>query len=333
MKLLYLSFLLVFSNAVSQDKNDSLNLISYNDLVGIRANFDTNVENYIFDNREQNSRVDLFINNKTKASIGIDYKFISASISFAPAFFPGNNQDYLKGESTYTDIKLQLFPGRILQQVRYKDVKGFYIENTQDFLSDWQKGKDPYIQLPGFRVQTFGGSTAYFFNKNFSLKATLFQREWQTLSAGSLVPSLDYDLTYLSNRTREDNSRERQFNVTGNLSYYYNFVITPKVNISPYVSAGIGSKFSKFRNEDPDKVNVNTFFTHQYAAGVQAGYNIKRFFYGTRFNFSSYNYRDDDNATINNNNFYGLVFIGFRFAPPKTVEKVYDKIQEKIPIL
>lgn len=40
-----------------------------------------------------------FINNKTKVSLSIDYRMISATLSFTPKFFSGNKDNDLKGNS------------------------------------------------------------------------------------------------------------------------------------------------------------------------------------------------------------------------------------------
>ena len=134
----------------------------------IRANFDTNIENYTFsegDEENLNETV-LSINNKTKASLSIDYRIISATLSFTPRFFPGNNDNERKGNSSYTNFTFRLFPGRFIQGAYYKNVKGFYIENMQDLIPGWQKDRDPYIRFSDLRVQTFGGSTAYVLKKD-----------------------------------------------------------------------------------------------------------------------------------------------------------------------
>lgn len=332
-KLLLSVLLLNFAMYFGQIKSDSLPLISYENQVILRANIDTNIEDYVLSNKESNLKIALALNSKIKTSLAIDYQFVSLSFSFTPAFLPGNNEEDLKGKSAYTDIKLQFFPGRFLQQIHYRNSKGFYVDNTQDFIEDWQKGKDPYIQIPNFRVQTFGGSTSYFFKKEFSMKSLLYQREWQTASSGTFVPSLEYDLTYFSNKSDDDKSKERQFNISTNFAYYYNWVIAPKVNISPYVAIAIGGKFSKFKNQDPQEITGHTYFTYQYSAGIQSGYNAAKLFFGSKMNFSSYNYSDKSSDDIKYNHIYGLLYIGYRFAPPKKVEKLYEKVHEKIPIL
>ncbi|GEJ45063.1 DUF4421 family protein [Chryseobacterium sp. ON_d1] len=317
-------------------QSDTAGIRSYADQVMIRVNLDTNLENYVFSAGEGKDafEMDLSINNKTKTSVSIDYRIISATISFAPRFLDGNNDDEMKGKSSYTDFSFRFFPGRFIQNVYYKNVKGFYVENMKDLSPGWQEGRDPYIQFPDLRVQTFGGSTSYMLNKNFSARSIYTQGEWQEKSSGSWVPFVDYDLTVFRNKIDGVRSKEIQYNIGGNMGYFYNWVIGKKVNISPYLAVGIGGKFSSYRDIQNGGTKENSqYATIRMQGGLHIGYNTDRFLFGGRMNFKAYSYDQKNNQTIENNNLYGLLYIGYRFAPPKVVKNTYDKIQKKIPVL
>ena len=103
-----------------QNTADSSKYVSYEDQIIIRTNIDTNIENYILSDKAANTKEVLAINSKVKTSLGVDYQFLSASVSFTPSFIPGNNEDNLKGESSYTDIKLQILQGIFFQKLRNK---------------------------------------------------------------------------------------------------------------------------------------------------------------------------------------------------------------------
>ena len=304
----------------------------------IRVNFDTNIEDLVVNSKgEEIAKIKIAINNKINTSLSLDYRFISASISYAPNFFPGNNDNELKGKSSYTDFKFRFFPKSFIQTVYYKNIKGFYVKNMEDLDPSWQKGKDPYIQFPDLRVQSFGGITAYSFNKDFSLKGIYYQREWQKQSNGSLVPSLEYDLTYFKNEVDNLKNKEAQYNLGINVGYYYNWVITKKVNISPFAFAGIGGKWSSFQEDLEDGTKSakekDKFFTKKFGGGIHIGYNSERILFGGKLDYTSYNYRQDATSNVKNNNVYGLLYIGYRFAPPKVIKENYDKLQKKVPIL
>ncbi|RXM38504.1 hypothetical protein BOQ62_16475 [Chryseobacterium sp. CH21] len=338
MKFLKAGLPVLFSLFVFQVKaqSDTANTKSYADQVMIRVNLDTNIESYVFlegEGKNANKTV-LSINNKTKTSLSIDYRIISATLSFAPRFLNGNNDDNMKGKSSYTDFSFRFFPGRIIQNLYYKNVRGFYVENMKDLFPQWEEGRDPYLQFPDLRVQSFGGSTSYVLNKHFSAKTIYTQGEWQKKSSGSWVPFVDYDLTIFRNKIDEVKSKETQYNIGGNIGYFYNWVIGTKVNIAPYLAVGVGGKFSSYRDLENGGVKENAqYATIRMQGGLHVGYNTDRFLFGGKINFNANAYDQKDNQTVENNNLYGLLYIGYRFAPPKVVKNTYDKIQKKIPIL
>ncbi|WP_353147878.1 DUF4421 family protein [Chryseobacterium sp.] len=330
-------FVLSFLFAVQgKAQTDTANIKSYADQVMIRANLDTNIESFIFSegkNRDENQQI-FSINNKTKISLSVDYRIISATLSFAPRFFPDNRDNELKGNSSYTDFSFRFFPKRFIQTFYYKNVKGFYLENMQDFVPGWQEGKDPHIQFPDLRVQSFGGSTSYVLNKNFSARSIYTQGEWQKHSGGSWVPFLDYNLTIFSNIVDQQKSKEFQYKIGANMGYFYNWVIGRKVNIAPYLALGFGGNFSSYREYENGGSKENAqYFTMRMEGGLHVGYNTDRFLLGGKLNFSAYTYDQKKNQAVENNNAYGLLYIGYRFPPPKMVKETYDKIQKKIPIL
>lgn len=332
-------FLLSLLSFYLKAQTDSTKIKSYADQVMIRVNLDTNIENYTFSEGDEDNlkQTILAINNKTKASFSVDYKIISATLSFAPRFFPGNNDNERKGSSSYTDFRFRFFPERFVQTLYYKNVRGFYIENMQDLVPGWQEDRDSYIQFPDLRVQTFGGSTAYILKKDFSLKSLYTQGEWQKNSMGSWVPFLDYDFTIFRNTINGLKSKEYQYNFGANIGYFYNWVIAEKVSVAPYLTVGLGGKLTSFKdtleNGSKGPKQNEQYLTVKGSGGLRIGYNSDRFLFGGMLNFNATAYDEKENSTVENNNTYGLLYIGYRFPPPKVVKRNYDKIKKKIPIL
>ncbi|STD12673.1 DUF4421 family protein [Chryseobacterium carnipullorum] len=209
----------------------------------------------------------------------------------------------------------------------------------KDLDPDWREGKDPYLQFPDLRIQSFGGSTAYVMKKDFSLKSIYTQGEWQKESRGSWVPFLDYDLSIFRDILNGQKSKETQYSFGGNMGYFYNWVLGSKkrVNIAPNVSLGFGGMFSSswdIRNDGTKFNKENTqYLIFKFATGLHIGYNTDRFIFGGKFNVNAYAYNEKYNQSVQNNNLYGLLYIGYRFPPPKVIQRNYDKIQKKIPIL
>ncbi len=329
-----LTFILLHFCIVIFAQIDSLNhnVISYDEKIILRFNLDTNIDNYVVSAKELGIKPRLNLNNQINTTFGFDYKIISASISFAPDFLQGNNNG-LKGKSSFTNYTFRFFPKNIIQTLSYKNSKGYYVSNTSDFVSSWQKGKDAYLTFPDLRIQSFGGSTSYIFNDNFSLKGIYYQKEWQKNSSGSFVPSLNYDYVIFSDQLNSIKSREHQLNLSFDLGYYYNYVVTKHFNIAPFAFAGLGKKWSTYKSDitESEKEKQN-FFTQNFGAGLHLGYNSEKFFFGSKFNYSG-NHYDDLGSNITNNDFYVLFFLGYRMNAPSKIKKVYEKIQDKIPEL
>lgn len=334
-------FLFFLVTAMVNAQTDTAKIKSYADQVMVRVNLDTNIEKYVFTEGPEDKPLEtiLTINNKTRASFSVDYRIISATVSFTPNFLPGNNDNELKGSSSYADFRFRFFPKRFIQTVYYKNVKGFYIENMADLFPEWKEGKDAYLQFPNLRIQSFGGSTAFVMKKDFSLKSIYTQGEWQKESRGSWVPFVDYDLSVFRDMIGDRKGKELQYSFAANMGYFYNWVLGEKkrVNISPNVSLGLGGMFSSSWDigNDGSKVNKeNTqYLILRFATGLHIGYNTDRFLFGGKFNVNAYTYNESANENVQNNNIYGLLYIGYRFPPPKVVQRNYDKIQKKIPIL
>lgn len=319
----------IFSIVYAQN-SDSIKFISYREKIMLKVNLDTQTEEFVIADGDDIYR--LALNNKTKLSLSLDYKIISASVSFSPKFLPGNNDDDSKGKSSFTDLKFRFFPGKFIQTFHYKRMKGFYLKNMRDFAPGWQEENHPYVQFPALKNTVFGGSTSFVFNPEFSLKSLLYQREWQKYSTGSFVPSLNYDLSFLTNDFETYTGKERELDFNFDLAYYYNWVIAEKFTVAPYAYAGAGIRFTKYREQGAEinSVEKDKYFTYEYGTGIHLGFNSEKFLFGGRLNYSSFNYKPDDER-FSNNSLYGLIFVGYRFNPPKKVERIYEKIEQKNP--
>jgi hypothetical protein len=103
-------------------QQDTADIKSYANQVMIRANLDTNLESYIFSEGEEGKeKQQIFsINNKTKVSLSIDYRIISATLSFAPRFFSENKDNELKGavltQISVSDFSQKNHPEPLLQK-------------------------------------------------------------------------------------------------------------------------------------------------------------------------------------------------------------------------
>lgn len=323
-------FLLLFCfsiKAFSQNSTevDTTRIISFSDKMMFKVFMDTQLDSYSFRNDEMTD-FKLSTNNQYRLSFSFDYEFIGGSLGFAPDFIPGNNEDDLKGESSITDFSFRFFLGNWVQQVGYAKTRGYYVENTVDFLPNWVAGRDRYLQFPDIKTTFWGGSTAYILNPNFSLRNVLYNTEWQLISAGSFIPTLRYGLTRLSSRFDEVKSYQNNYDVVLSSDYYYTWVIHKNWFVTPFISPGVGVRFTVDGEENLSEKDRNTSYPLSLDGGLQLGYSSRRIIFGANINFNSTWYNEDAQSHITNDKLYAKLYFGFRLDPPKAVSKLINKI-------
>ena len=134
----------IFSiNSFSQNSTtlDSTSILSYGDKLVVKLNIDTQSNTYLINDKLANTNLVVTPNNSLRFSLSLDYEFIGVSIGFSPKFLPGNDDDDLKGKSSFTDYGFRFFLGNWTQELIYSNIQGYYIENTQDFFPGWEENK------------------------------------------------------------------------------------------------------------------------------------------------------------------------------------------------
>lgn len=319
--------------AQSFSKKDTVNFTYYPDKIMVRANVSTQTDTYFLKSKES-VNLKLIPNNDYKLFFTVDYKFIGFSYGFVPKIFGANNDNDLKGKSSFSDYNFRLFLGKWLQNFNYSKVRGYYVENMADFVPDWQEGKDPYLQFPNLKDETFGMSTSYVFNPKFSLKSISSFTEWQKHSAGSFIPTFSYEYNRFSFDQEGLNSKEDNFNFRLGLSYFYNFIISEKFYIAPNFTPSIGIRFSRDNSIDDNvrTIEKNTFFTRFLEGGIKAGYNSNNILFGAGFNFNVNWYNEDSKSRTENDKVFGLLYFGYRFDAPNFIAKPIEKTEEKLKL-
>lgn len=308
---------------------DSLKIEQYSELSLIKLNLSTETESFRY--KSADGDLDIAPNNSYKLFLSADYKMIGFSFGFYPNFLGANSDEDLKGSSKFTDLQLRLFLGKFIQEVGYKKIEGYYIENTGDFLPDWEKGTDPYLQIPSLKNKSFYSSTSYVFNSDYSIKSLLYQKEWQKQSAGSLVPKLELSYNDISFDALGPSADNKTFNGDLSLGYYYTWVIGQHWYVAPNLAPGIGLKISKQTStSDTEVVKDNyTFVSRHLDGGLQVGFNSKRFILGARVNMNVSWYNDESDGLVEDDQIFGIAFLGYRFDTPKIFSKTYHSVVEK----
>jgi len=320
----------LFSSVIFSQNNtlkDTTHFVFYPDKILIRTNLSTQTDAQVLEDKKGDN-LDLETNNSYKLFLSVDYKFIGFSYGFYPKFFGGNNDEDIKGKSSFSEYSFRFFLGKWLQTIDYSKIRGYYVENTQDFLPDWEPEKNPYLQFPNLKTIKYGMATSYIFNPKFSLKSITSFTEWQKESAGSFIPTLIYDYKKISFSSETIISSQNEYDVSVGAGYFYNFIIRKRFYIAPNLTTGIGAKFTNSKSEESGnqtKENDNYFATN-IAGGIKIGYNSDRILFGASFNFDTNLYKQRQNENIHNDKTYGLLYFGYRFDAPKFISKPVSKI-------
>lgn len=268
-------------------------------------------------------------NVATVSQLSFSYRFITANLNFVPRFVGGNNDDDIKGKTTGRGFGLNFNFNHWQQELSYNRIRGFYLENTKDYLPSWQEGM-PYIQFPKLVYSNFQGITAYSFNPRFSANAVTAQTERQIKSAGSFIPLLLYRYYITDDRSPGISSTQKSssFEILAGAGYQYTFVFK-QCYLSLGLTPAYGYVFTKLttRSGTGNVITHNSTPAFRIDTRLGLGYNGRRFFAGTYVAaFGTAN--EEKNSTVINENTRGVakVFIGYRLKAPRFLVKNLDKL-------
>lgn len=339
---------ILYAQDVAKDTIDDDDTNIYIEDYRKRFNVKFDVSNDVISYRFPQEQVELKIkpNLNIKYAFVLSYKFASIRLGIRPRVSEEDKKN--KGDSKSFRILFKLLFDNWSHYFEYNYDKGYYIENTEDFVSDISiSSSDFRIQFPNLNTNIFSGSTTYRFNKNYSVRAIESQTEIQIKSAGSFMPGILYSFYSIKGTDKilfpEDNVIIREnyndingFNAILNAGYYYTFVFHKNWFANANLNPGLGMDFYKTTKHSPDGINENNYndFFYSLQSGVGLGYNGSKFFFGANYAnriSSEKSNADKIQLQVSKNSFH--IYLGYRFKAPKSVQKSVDLIEEKIPIL
>lgn len=278
-------------------------------------------------------------NASSVSRLSFNYRFLSFGFNFIPKFLPGNDDDDIRGKTKGGGFNFGLNFKRWINELSYSKTKGYYLENTADYDSDWKEG-DPYIQFPELVYKNFQVSTGYKFNPNYSLNAVATQTERQLKSAGSFMPDLMVRYYIIDDQTplTGTNSSQKSNNVEVMLGagYYHTFVFAKNFYAALGLTPNAGMVFTKLTTRMPDEtIETNSeSFIFRLDGRAGAGYNGPRFFAGIYGRAHWASFQQEGVSVINHDNRITLqAFIGYRLNAPKWMRENVDKAEALIPKL
>ncbi|HEY6144450.1 MAG TPA: DUF4421 family protein, partial [Flavobacterium sp.] len=249
---------------------------------------------------------DLNPNRREQIGASVSFKIIDFSFGYSPQFFDVNKDN--DGSKLY-NFSTRFTHKKWMQTLSFINQTGFYV--SEGGLT---------VPLPDLRTTKIGGVTSYIFNPNFSFKTIANQKEWQTKSSGSFIPSFSFFYTNLDLNDGSPNPESDLFEMTLSPSYYYNFVINNRVLLS--TGLGIGGGISDMDGEVSGIYN--------YSGSLKLGYNTDSFFSFANVNFIAFVQNSETRAQLNDNVSSLNIALGYRFDAPQKVKEYYDKRAKKI---
>ncbi|WP_341839290.1 DUF4421 family protein [Chitinophaga caseinilytica] len=278
--------------------------------------------------------LELAPNASAAVHLGFSYRFLSVGFKVAPRFLRGNGDDDQMGKTAARGLVLGFTFRHWQQELSYSRTKGYYLENTADYVPGWKEGM-PYLQFPDLVFRSFQGITAYNFNPRFSVNAVLTQTERQRRSSGSFIPLLMYRYYIIDDRSVPVSpggatQKTNNFEVLLGAGYQHTFVWRywyASLGVTP----GAGYIFTKLTTRYPGGPAVDHHHTPAFRVDGRAGigYNGERVYGGTYMNVISNASRQENNAVINSDSrLIFRVFVGYRFRAPKLLSRPMDRLTE-----
>ena len=297
--------------------------------LSLRFAASNDLEAFSVDAGEFNPKI--YPNTATTLKLGVSYRFLAFSLNFAPSFLPGNDDDELKGKTKNFGLSLGFIHPHWFTSLGYSRHKGYYLQNTSDFLPDWKNG-DLYIQFPNMKVSIFEGLTGYNFNRRYSVLALTTQAERQLRSAGTFAAVAGYRLYFVNNLTDVSGQKSQNFEVTLGVGYHFTWVLKQTFYTSIGLTPSVGYIFTKLTTRGQQGV-TDDIITNSKALIVRGdirlalGYNSERFFTGIHFDMRDSVFEQEGTTAINTDmHFFYQVFIGYRMNAPSSVRKTLEKI-------
>ena len=280
----------------------------------------------------------LYPNITTILNLGLDYRFISFSVGFAPKFFPGNGDDETYGNTKTFSLGMSTIFSHWMAGVKYGRVQGYYLHNTSELIDYWQKG-DPYLQLPKHETVTVNANLGYSFNDKLSFRSLTSFTERQLKSAGSFIPAIYFEFFRMDPHRPPSarvfaNPRSENYELVIGPGYYYTYVHDERffASIGAYLGAGfVHSKISiQFVNDVANAYQNDAALRWEGKAAI--GYNGRSFFTGFYVNISDLYYEQNNNRgnVIQDLHAYYQFMIGVRLGAPKWLKRQMNKMEEKM---
>lgn len=268
-------------------------------------------------------------NRNLNLGFGINYKWFGLWLAFKFPFL--NDDDAKYGETKRIDAITSIFLRKLAIDFYLSAYKGFYIENPESYLPDWDDSM-PYPQRSDITTTKIGGSCTYAFkHKKYSTKAAFIQTEQQKKSAGSFLLGgffsyfrIEGDSSFVPYQLDEIYNPALLFNnvkVFGGgvtFGYAHTFVLWKKFYISFSLVPGVSIQEYQIAYEDEQETKTGSFIAGRFLARIGLGYNSEKSYAGLTASSDSYSGSTGNEQRNSLNYEVGVIrfFYGRRFNFP-----------------
>ncbi len=266
------------------------------------------------------------------------YRWLDASVSFAPKFVRINNDDDAKGKTKYFNLGFAFFLSQKFRQyLSYNQVKGLYLEDTRRFFETVLNNEftaalnNDFMQFPNARYRSFTGETSYlWFGKKDNYRTYTNMTYKPVKNDFVFLTGLMYQYNIMSDTDRvkykgieisdasEGSSLTKDVRITLKTGGGIQRVIGKNwyavVELYPQIHYG------HLIDENYDEFN---FGLNSYS---RIGFDNGKWFFGGGAQLNWINSKNENFYSASNWLFrFGL---GFRINSPKFVNQQFDKIDE-----
>lgn len=267
------------------------------------------------------------------------YRWLDASISFAPKFVRINNDDEFKGKTRYLNLGFAFFLShKIRQYVSYNQVKGLYLEDTKRFFEAVLNNNElagtlssDFMQFPDAKYRSFTGETSYlWFGKKENYRTYTNMTYKPAKNDFVFLTGLVYQYNIMSDTDRVKYKGIEISDPSADISLTKDVRVTLKtgggvqrmidknwyVIVEIYPQIHYGHLIDENRNEF--NVGLNSY--------SRIGFDNGKWFFGGGAQFNWINSNNQDFYSTRNWLFrFG---IGLRINSPKSVNQQFDRIDQ-----
>lgn len=305
----------------------------FHNQVQIKISQSTDIENLSQTTGQSNFL--LSPNNSSITRFIFSYRFISFSLRFIPRFIPGNNDIDAKGNTVSHGFGFNFSHKQFFTQLSYHKTKGYYLENSSDFVVGWRPG-DKYLQFPDLQYNEY---SAYFFynsNPRFSFNALLNQTERQLKSAGTWLPGISIRNYIIDNQTSNAASSSQRSNHIEYLlsaGYQYTKVVNKtwlgSLGITPSIGLLNVNITTRMPSGDILSTEKNTVYRLKSMGGI--GYQANNWYAGGSASWNYLTYQQENSPVQNREDKFSYqIYVGIRLKSPKLLASKTDAIERMI---